>query len=114
MDCFYPLGKFCWMTGSNMLYPKGREKHIVVGRERGNERKERKRKVQKSLQATGKAHGVVEQGVCQEQLELGSGNRTRLAVLVWGPRGGGAVQAMGVQRVCWPSEAQPVVQDKEP
>lgn len=67
-------------------------------------KKERKEKVYKSLQAKGKAHGVVEQGVCQEQVELGSGNRTRLAVLVWGPRGGGAVQAMGVQRVCWPSK----------
>lgn len=33
------------MTGSSMLYPKSREKHIVVGRERGKERKERKRKV---------------------------------------------------------------------
>lgn len=31
------------MTASSMLHPKGRKKHILVGRERGKERKERKR-----------------------------------------------------------------------
>ena len=36
---------------------------------------------------------VAEHGVCGEQVELDSGNRTTLAALVSGPRGGEAVQA---------------------
>ena len=41
------------------------------------------------------SNGVVEHGVCREQVELDSGNGTTLAVLAWESRGGGAMQATG-------------------